>query len=133
MASSLRLLAVMLLIMCAAFLASASTSATDDPSTVAARLLDHMEAGRFAEATSGFDDKMKAALDAEKLEQVQHQLEGAGMVQRRGPARLSKVFRTSVVTIRIVREAATLDAVVAIDTEGRVAGLHFLPEAEPES
>jgi len=84
MASSLRLLVVMLLIMCAAFSASASTSATDDPSTAAARLLDHMEAGRFAEATSGFDDKMKAVLDAEKLEQVQHQLEGAGLVQRRG-------------------------------------------------
>ena len=133
MASILRLFAAMLLMLSNLLPACANSLAAEDLSLIATRLLDHMEAGRFAQATDDFNNTMKATLDAAKLEEVQRQLEGAGQVKQRGTAKFSKVSGTSVVTIRIIREAATLDAVVAFDADGKVAGLHFVPATEPRS
>lgn len=113
------------------FSASANPSNPNDLPLIAQRVLDHMEAGEFAQVTSGFNDQMKAALDATQLEHLQRQLESAGAVKQRGPAKLSKVSGVDVVTIRIERQSAILDAIIAIDADGKIAGLHFTPTAQP--
>ncbi|MCW5581279.1 MAG: DUF3887 domain-containing protein [Luteimonas sp.] len=95
----------------------------------ATALLDRLDAGRFDAATADFSAQMKAALDAGKLAAVQRQLDAAGAVQSRGEPQVSRRDGFTVVVVRIQRAAAAIDATVAIDSDGKVAGLHFAPAA----
>ncbi len=116
----------------AAVLALAPTFAaegTKDPVATATTLLDRLDAGDFEAATADFNAQMQAALDAGKLQAVQSQIDTAGTVKSRDEAKLSSQGGFTVVAIRIHREQASLDATIAIDGDGKVAGLHFAPAA----
>lgn len=113
-----------------AFVVPASAQDAVDPTAAAAAVLDQMEAGDFEAATGDFNDQMKAALSATQLASLQLQIESAGPVQSRGDAQVSSRDGYTVVVHRIQREHAALDATVAIDAEGKVAGLHFAPAAD---
>lgn len=115
-----------------AALLSAATGAVyaqtaPDAEATSARVLDQLEAGDFAAVTAGFDPQMSAALDADTLRAVQAQIEAAGPVTSRDAPRVSQQAGMTVVVTRIHRAQASLDATVAIDAAGRVAGLHFAP------
>lgn len=112
-------------------------TAQQDPVAIATRLLDRMDAGDYAGAAMDFTPQMKAALCADKLAAVQQQLAAAGPVQRRDPAKRTQQSGITVVTVRIHRASAAIDATVAIDAtiaidgDGKVAGLHYAPAPPP--
>lgn len=92
-------------------------------------VLDRLDAGEFEAATTDFNAQMKAGLGADKLAAVQQQLDSAGAVQSRGEPQVSQRDGFTLVVVRIQRALAALDATVAIDGDGKVAGLHFAPAA----
>ena len=96
----------------------------------ATALLDRLDAGQFDAATADFNAQMKAALGADRLAAVQQQLDSAGAVQSRGEPQVSQRDGFTVVVVRIQRAQAAIDATVAIDADGKVAGLHFTPAAD---
>lgn len=116
---------------CIAFAAAAPAIAqqNDDAVATATAVLDKLEAGDYEGATTAFDANMKSKLDAVQLAGVQMQIEAAGAVQSRGEPQVSQRDGFTVVVHRIQREHAAIDATVAIDAEGKVAGLHFAPAA----
>lgn len=103
----------------------------DDTAATAktAALLDHLDAGDFQAATADFNPQMQAALGVPQLQAVQRQLEAAGTVTSREPARITQRDGVTLVVVRIHRQHASLDARVAIDANGQVAGLYFTPVA----
>lgn len=116
---------------CLALFALSPALAQDDSAQVAtaSAVLDHMEAGDFDAAASGFNDAMKAQINSTQLAGVQAQLESAGALQSRGEPLVSERDGYTVVVFRIQREHAAIDATVAIDGDGKVGGLHFAPAA----
>jgi dienelactone hydrolase len=102
-----------------------------DAVAIATRLLDHMEAGEYEAATADFSPQMKAALDVGKLAAVQEQVAAAGAEKSRDAPKVSEQSGMAVVVIRIHREQASIDATIAVDGEGKVAGLHYAPAAAP--
>lgn len=107
--------------------ATAQAQETREPVAIAAAVLDHMEAGDFDTATVDFNDTLKAQIGSVQLASVQLQLESAGAVKSRGDAQVSERDGFIVVVYRIDREQAALNATIAIDGSGKVAGLHFAP------
>lgn len=108
--------------------ATAQTPTTDAEAT-AARILDWLDAGDYAAVTATFDPRMSDALDADALRTVQSQLDAAGPVTSRDAPRVSQQQDMTIVVTRVHRAQASLDATVALDAEGRVAGLNFAPAA----
>lgn len=93
----------------------------------ATAVLDRLDAGEFEAAGADFNAQMKDALGPDKLAAVQQQLDSAGAVQSRGEPQVSQRDGITVVVVRIQRALAAIDATVAIDVDGKVAGLHFAP------
>jgi len=120
------LLAVLL---CASVGHAVAQPSTADAQTTATRVLDQLDAGDYAAVTATFDPQMTAALGADALRQVQTQIEAAGPVTSRDAPRVTRQQGMTVVVTRIHRAQASFDATVALDAEGRVAGLHFAPAA----
>ena len=117
-------------------LPAASAAAAEDegnagPVATAARLLDHMEAGEYDAATTDFSPQMKAALGVDKLEAVQQQIAATGAQTGRDEPAVSQRSGMTIVVVRIHREQADVDATIAIDADGKVAGLHYAPVAAP--
>ena len=102
-----------------------------DPLATAAAVLDHMDAGDFEAASTDFNSNLKGSISAVQLAGVQMQLESAGAVQSRGEAQVSEQQGHTVVAYRIQREHAAIIATIALDSEGKVAGLHFAPADAP--
>jgi len=110
-----------------AFALPASAQEANDPVATATAVLDRLDAGEYEAATQNFNAQMKAALGVRQLQGVQQQIEAAGALASRGEPRVSQQDGFTVVVVRIQRELAAIDATVAIDGDGKVAGLHFLP------
>lgn len=107
----------------------AAAQDASDPVATATGLLDHLDAGEYEAATADFNTQMKTALGPEQLQGVQRQLEAMGAVQSRGEPQVAEHGGHTVVVVRIQRATGAIDATVAIDGEGKVAGLHFAPAA----
>ncbi|PBJ82227.1 hypothetical protein CMZ84_08510 [Lysobacteraceae bacterium NML93-0399] len=119
--------AMLLAIVLCMTVGTASAQSPASAEATAARVLDHLDAGDYAAVTATFDARMSAALDADALRAVRAQMEAAGPVTSREAPRVSQQQGMMVVVTRIHRAQASLDATVAIDADGRVAGLHFAP------
>src|SRR3546814_3084808 len=74
---------------------------------------------------------MKGGMGVDKLAAVQAQLAAAGAETGRGEPVVSEQSGMTVLVIRIHREHADIDATIAVDGDGQVAGLHYAPAAEP--
>jgi len=116
-------------LLCATTGSAIAQTATSDAEATATRVLEQLDAGDYAAVTATFDPQMTAALSADALRQVQTQIEAAGPVTSRDAPRVTQQQGMTVVVTRIHRAQASLDATVALDAEGRVAGLHFAPVA----
>src|SRR3546814_5671069 len=90
-----------------------------------------MQAGEYEAATADFTAQMKGGLGVDKLAVVQAQLAAAGAETGRGEPVVSEQSGMTVVVIRIHREHADIDATIAVDGDGKVAGLHYAHAAEP--
>jgi len=129
-----RLPRIALAALLACFAAVPALAQQDDAAVATATaVLDRLDAGQFDAATTDFNAQMKGALGADKLATVQQQLESAGAVQSRGEPQVSQRDGFTVVVVRIRRALAAIDATVAIDADGKVAGLHFTPAADADA
>ncbi len=110
-----------------------SSSPSADPIELAGRaFVLGLSSGDFAALVSKFDATMTAALPEPKLRETWAGLgAGVGSFQGIESARVETVgaYRTAIVTCTFAR--ARLDAKIAFDKEGKVAGLFFSPAAEP--
>jgi pimeloyl-ACP methyl ester carboxylesterase len=107
------------------------------PESIASDFLSHLGGGEYDSAVSRMTSEMKAAIDSEQLAQIWDALpKQAGAFKGRGPSRTTSVGELTVVTVPLQFELATLDAVIAIDDVGLIAGFHLKPaqgeKAPPE-
>lgn len=122
------ILAATLLALAAAFTATAATPAE----TTAARLLDHLDAGEYAQVESMFTKEMATAVPAEKLKQLWESLpKQVGAAKGRGTAQVVEHSGTHLVTVPLHYANAELVAKVAVGTDGKVAGLMIQPAPPP--
>jgi dienelactone hydrolase len=100
------------------------------PQRIAAaqEFVDLLVKGNFAAAGEKFDDTMKAALPASKLEEVWDSLQKqAGVFQQRTGVYTDRIQGHDVVFVTCQFEQMPLDVKVVYDDSGLIAGLFFLP------
>ena len=97
-------------------------------------LLDAFDKGDFKTATSNFDSQMLAAVDAQKLGEVQKSISGQfGKLESRGTPQNVMYQGMAVISTPMHYEKGNLAAVVACDKDGKVAGFRIHPVAPPAS
>ncbi len=102
--------------------ALAATAAT--PEQTASTLLDKLQAGDMAAAEAMFTPEMAKAVPAASLKAVWQQMGG---LKSRGTARVVPQQGMQVVLQPLEFAAGPVNASIAVDAEGRVAGLFFQP------
>ncbi len=98
------------------------------PEAVASTLLDHMDAGRYAEAEAMFTPDMAAAVPAAKLEAVWASIPAqAGAPKGRGEAKVESQAGATLVTVPLHYEKGELVAKIAVAADGKVSGFLVQP------
>lgn len=95
-----------------------------EPQQVASQLLDHLQAGRMAEAEAMFTPQMASAVPADKLQGLWHSL---GELKQRGAAHSSEQQGVHVVEVPLQFASGAVVAQVAVDAQDKVAGLMLRP------
>lgn len=99
---------------------------------LATALLDHLDGGRFAQAETLFSPEVRAALSADKLQQVWTSLpQSVGPAGPRGTATSSEQGKITVVSVPLPYAKASLVARIAIKDNRQIAG--FLIQPAPPS
>lgn len=101
-----------------------ASAAAGEPQQVAARLLDHLQAGRIADAEAMLTPQMAAAVPADKLQGLWHSL---GELKQRGPAHSSEQQGLHLVEVPLQFTAGAVIAQVAVNEQDKVAGLLIRP------
>lgn len=97
-------------------------------------LIDNLERGDFAAATSNFDATMKANLGADKLGKFWKRVGSqAGALQDRGAPQNMMHEGHAVITLPLHFAKGDANAQVACDTDGQVAGFFLRPVPVPAS
>lgn len=90
------------------------------------KMLDHLDQGDYAGATADFNDRMKIALGADKLAKVWPAIaQQFGARGTREQAQLSEVGGYALVVTPLHYGQSLIDAQVACDADGKVAGFHI--------
>lgn len=110
--------------------AYAQTIRQADAAAIANRLLDHLDAQRFEQAEVMLDDTMQSQVPAARLGEVWRSLPPAG---ERGQAQSSQSNGVFVVVVPLQRGDVRINATVAVNPEGRVAGFLVQPGDAPEA
>jgi dienelactone hydrolase len=131
---SLRLLlaSALLLMLGLGLLLSGRVAAQDtagvDGNAIATRLLDHLDAGEYAQAEAMFSAEMAAAVPADKLKAVWESLPAqAGKATGRGDAKPTPGAGGTLVEIPLQYEKASLLAKIAVGNDGKVIGFRVQP------
>lgn len=99
---------------------------------VAGALIDNLEKGNYKEAVAGFDATMQANLGADKLGEVWQGLgKQVGKLTGRGAPQNVMYQGLAIVTLPLRFEKSAINAQVACDADGKVAGFYLRP-AEPQ-
>lgn len=102
-------------------------------SSRASELVTLLSEEEYADIEEMFDETMKAALPAEKLEEIWRSLIAQlGPLKTQGQIRNAKVMGYDFIYVPCHFENATLDCRIAFDGKGRVSGLAFVPPTETE-
>ncbi len=132
------LASLLVLLLGAGLLLSGTSRAQDAPSldaaagALAVKMLDHLDAGQYAQAEAMFNAQMAQAVPADQLKAVWESLPvQAGVAQGRGEAASIRQGDASLVTIPLRYAKAGLVAKFAIDAEGKIAGFLIQPEEAP--
>jgi dienelactone hydrolase len=111
---------------------AATAPSKSDPIAAANAVLNDMDAGRYDAVYARFSPEMAAAVDAGQLKTVWMSMPlQFGKFQHRGAARVENAKGTTVVVIPLVYEHLTLEALVATDANGRIAGFLVRPAPPP--
>ncbi|WP_239504022.1 alpha/beta hydrolase [Stenotrophomonas maltophilia] len=97
-----------------------------EPQQIANRLLDHLQAGRVAEAEAMFTPQMAQAVPAEKLGALWNSL---GALQDRGTLQVNTQQDMTLVVVPLKFASGRVNAQVAVDAQDKVAGLMLRPAA----
>jgi len=120
-----------LALLAAASLSSFSLAAMAQKKTctdAALQLLEAVKSHDYARAAVDFNEQMKAALPAPKLEAFMKDLEAkVGPLQKIGPPSEVTVESMDVVSTPLAFAGAPIDSRIACDAEGKVAGFRLLP------
>lgn len=112
--------------------AHAARQASADYEARAREILDDMAAGHFDKVEAQYSAPVAAALPPGKLAAAWSTLQNQmGAFQKISGSSLKSVQEAQIVTLVCIFERATLDAVVAFDKDGHIAGLRFVPHQEP--
>jgi len=95
-----------------------------EPQQVASQLLDHLQAGRMAEAEAMLTAQMASAVPADKLQVLWQSL---GELKQRGAAHSSEQRGVHVVEVPLQFASGAVVAQVAVDAQDKVAGLMLRP------
>ena len=98
----------------------------------ATALLDEAEKGKYGEATSAFDAKMRSALPAAKFKEQWESMSQFGKMTARGQSHLGKGDGYTIVVVPLIFEKANLLAQIACGSDGRIAGFHVTPADRPQ-
>jgi dienelactone hydrolase len=105
-----------------------------EPADLSARsraFLSAIVADDLATATKDYDEAMKKALPEAKLRDIWKDLVAkAGAFKKLGSARISKVDKYDIVTVRCEFEKAAYDARVVFNADKQISGLFFSPASE---
>ncbi|MEI7905688.1 MAG: DUF3887 domain-containing protein [Candidatus Firestonebacteria bacterium] len=94
-------------------------------------LVDSLSGGNYADCVKYFDETMKTALPAEKLENAWKSIiSQAGSFKEKSSGREEKSGTYTAVYVTCKFEHAPLDAKVVFDKENNIAGLFFVPTKE---
>ena len=110
--------------------------ADDSSSTAAAaqKIIHQLVAGEFSKIEAMYDDRMSAALPPGKLaESWPSLIQQEGQFQSITDTQTIRVQGLEVVKLECRFANATLDATVAFDPDGRIAGLGFRPHQDNEA
>lgn len=112
-------------------LAGQASAARIEACTVATNaLIDNLEKGNDKAATADFDVTMLANLGADKLAEVWQQVGGQfGKLRGRGMPQNVLVQNRVVITLPLRFEKGGLNAQVACDADGKIAGFFLRPAA----
>jgi dienelactone hydrolase len=117
---------------CATSTTTTSTSQKPAPVAAANALLDDMDAGRFDAVHARFAPTMAAAVSADKLKTIWASLpQQFGKFEHRGTARVETANGMTIVNIPLAFEHFALEASVATDASGKVAGFLIRPAPPP--
>ncbi|WP_103074735.1 alpha/beta hydrolase family protein [Solilutibacter silvestris] len=108
-------------------LALPAFAGTDTPKTVAALLLDRLDAGQYDQAETLFDANMQLHVPADKLKSVWQSLPPAG---ERGTPRQFQQNDKQVVQQTLHRGTTSWTVAVAVDAQGKVSGFFVQPLAQ---
>jgi hypothetical protein len=107
---------------------SVAHAASADCQAASTRLLDHLDKGDYTGATADFNDRMKAAETADKLatlwQSMPKQLGAPGV---REAAQASSIPNYDVVVTALHYGPGMIDAQVACDADGKIAGFYIRP------
>lgn len=94
------------------------------------RMLDHLDQGDYSGATADFDQRMKAALGADKLAEIWPAIaQKFGPRGPREPARPGRANGYALVVTPLHYGKNLVDAQVACDADGKVAGFYIKPHS----
>lgn len=111
-----------------------STEANPHDLRIGETFLDHLDAGQFDQALAMTTTQVQDALAGDTLEKIWTGLPTQlGARKSRSPLRGEEVAGTPVVTSTLVFGLAALDARIAVDNQGKIAGFRLVPAAMPES
>ncbi len=111
---------------------AANASQASDPAAAANAMLDELDAGRFDAVSARFSPAMANAVSADKLKAVWTALpQQFGKFGHRGTARMEHLDSMTVVNIPLTFEHAALEASIAINPAGKVAGFLVRPAPPP--
>ena len=110
----------------------AAQAAPVDGASIATRLLDHLDAGRYADAEAMFGADMAKAVPADKLKAVWESLPAqAGEAKGRGDIETMMQGDTTRVKLPLHYAKAELVARLAIGADGRIVGFQVQPAEVP--
>ena len=102
--------------------------ANADAQALATQLLDHLDAGKYAEAEALFSADMAKAVPADKLQAVWESLPAqVGAAKGRGHAAVTAQGGAALVQVPLHYEKAELVARIAVDGDGKIAGFLVQP------
>jgi dienelactone hydrolase len=112
-----------------------SQAQNPDPESVATEAVSQLAARHFSKVESRFDDRMQMGLPQDALSAVWDSiLEQTGPFQGIVGTHLTEQPGMQIVFVTCQFKHALLDARIAVDSRGRIAGLHFVPStAAPEA
>ena len=112
--------------------AAAQAAPAADAAGIATRLLDHLDAGRYAQAEAMFDARMAADVPAAKLEAVWEALPAqVGAATGRGAPTVATQAGIAVASVPLHHEKTEMVARIAVDAQGRVSGFVVRPAGAP--